>query len=84
MKGAVAGLLIGFAGAALFHNSLSWLNALALLMAIAAISSWCGMHFTGSSTYTSPSGVEKEMRQAIPAQAAALFVAGLSWLAAAF
>jgi hypothetical protein len=84
MKGAVAGLLMGFAGIALFHASLSWLNALAILMAIAAISSWCGMHFTGSSTYTSPSGVEKEMRQAIPAQAAALFVAGLSWLAAAF
>ncbi len=84
MKGAVAGLIIGFTGAALFHTSLSWLNALALIMAIAAISSWCGMHFTGSSTFTSPSGVEKEMRQAIPAQAAALFVAGLCWLAAAF
>jgi hypothetical protein len=84
MKGAVAGLIIGFIGAAALHTSLSWMNALALIMAITSISSWCAMHFTGSSTYTSPSGVEKEMRQAIPAQAAALFVAGLSWLAAAF
>jgi hypothetical protein len=42
------------------------------------------MHFTGSSTFTSPSGVEKEMRKAIPGQAAALLIGGLCWLASAF
>ncbi len=84
MKGGVAGLAVGLLSATLFSAKLGWLNALALLMAVTAIASWCAMHFTGSSTFTSPSGVEKEMRQAIPAQAAALLVGGLCWLMAAF
>jgi hypothetical protein len=84
MKGAIAGLIIGFAGSLLFSTTLNWLDSLALLIVVSAVASWCAMHFTGSSTFTSPSGVEKEMRQAIPAQAAALLVAGLCWLAAAF
>ena len=84
MKGAIAGLAAGFAGIIILHASLDWLNSLAMLIAVTAVSSWCAMHFTGSSTFTSPSGVEKEMRQAIPAQAAALLVGGACWLAAAF
>ncbi len=84
MRGAIAGLATGMMGLLIFSASLGWLNSLALLLAVAAVSSWCAMHFTGSSTFTSPSGVEKEMRQAIPAQAAVLLVGGLCWLAAAF
>jgi hypothetical protein len=84
MKGAITGLAVGFMGALLFGASLNWLNSLALIMAVAAVSSWCAMNFTGSSTFTSPSGVEKEMRKAIPAQAAALLVGGLCWIATAF
>jgi hypothetical protein len=84
MKGAMAGLATSFLAALLFAESLDWLNTLALLLAVTSVSSWCAMHFTGSSTFTSPSGVEKEMRQAIPAQAAALLVGGLCWLASAF
>jgi hypothetical protein len=37
------------------------------------LSSFAAMNFTGSSTYTSLSGVEKEMRVAVPAQ----FVIGI-------
>jgi hypothetical protein len=33
-----------------------------------AIASYVAMNFTGSSTFTSPSGVEWEMRRAIPLQ----------------
>ena len=84
IKGAVVGGVIGLCAAIAFHASLSWLNSLALMFAMTAISSWFAMHFTGSTTYTSPSGVEKEMRKAIPAQAAGLLVAGLSWIAGAF
>ena len=84
LKGSIAGLAVGFLGALLFTASLSWLNTLALITMVAAIASWCAMHFTGSSTFTSPSGVEKEMRQAIPAQAAALLTGGVCWLASAF
>ncbi|MDT8444182.1 MAG: mercury methylation corrinoid protein HgcA [Desulfuromonadales bacterium] len=83
-KGAAAGLAAGVFGALVFIDSLRWLNTLALIMTITAISSWCAMHFTGSSTFTSPSGVEKEMRKAIPGQAAALLIGGLCWLASAF
>jgi len=84
LKGAVAGLGGGFLAAIIFTTHLDWLNTLALIIASGAVSSWFAMHFTGSSTFTSPSGVEKEMRQAIPAQAAALLVSGLCWIAAAF
>lgn len=84
LKGAIAGLATGFLAAMLFASSLDWLNTLSLLMAISAVSSWCAMHFTGSSTFTSPSGVEKEMRKAIPAQAVVLLVGGLCWLVGAF
>ena len=84
LKGAVAGLACGFFAAIIFAADLDWLNTLALVISFGAISSWFAMHFTGSSTFTSPSGVEKEMRQAIPAQAAALLVSGFCWIAAAF
>lgn len=84
IKGASAGLAAGLLGVLLFNESLNWLNSLALITTVSAVSSWCAMNFTGSSTFTSPSGVEKEMRQWIPAQVAALVVGGLCWLASAF
>jgi hypothetical protein len=42
------------------------------------------MNFTGSSTFTSPSGVEKEMRRFIPVQGIAALLAGIVWLAGGF
>jgi hypothetical protein len=42
-----------------------------------AMSSWLGLNFTGSTPYTSPSGVEKEMRKAIPLQAAGTLLAAI-------
>lgn len=84
LRGAITGLATGLISVMLFSASLNWLSSLALLLGVASVSSWCAMHFTGSSTFTSPSGVEKEMRQAIPAQAAALLVGGLCWIASAF
>lgn len=84
VKGAIAGLAVSCLDLLVFHASFGWLAALALLIAVPAISSWYAMNFTGSSTFTSPSGVEKEMRQAIPAQATGLLVGGLCWIASAF
>jgi hypothetical protein len=83
-KGALAGAVVSAAGAALFGSGLGRLNAAALLLALPAVASWCAMHFTGSTTFTSPSGVEKEMRRAIPLQAAALLAAGVCWVGGAF
>jgi len=49
-----------------------------------AISSYLAMNFTGSTPFTSPSGVEKEMRRAIPLQAGAVLIALVAWVSAAF
>jgi acetyl-CoA decarbonylase/synthase complex subunit gamma len=45
-----------------------WAELVGLGLVAIAISSFAAMNFTGSSTYTSLSGVEKEMRVAVPAQ----------------
>jgi hypothetical protein len=42
------------------------------------------MNFTGSTPFTSPSGVEKEMRKAIPLQALAGLIAVVAWIGSAF
>ncbi len=57
-------------------------ETLAWLLMIPAISSFLAMNFTGASTYTSLSGVKKEMRWALPAQIAAASVGLLTWIAA--
>ncbi len=84
LKGVLPGLVLAvILGASLFTQS-SYLNQSALLLFVTSISSYTAMNFTGSSTFTSPSGVEKEMRLAIPAQLAAVVLALALWLWTAF
>jgi hypothetical protein len=83
-KGAVAGVLVAGAGVASFGDQFGRLDGIALILALPAVAAWCAMNFTGSSTFTSPSGVEREMRRTIPLQAAALLAGGLCWIAGAF
>ncbi|PNU19391.1 carbon monoxide dehydrogenase [Geothermobacter hydrogeniphilus] len=83
-KGALVGAVTALLMLLVWGPALGGANGLALLLAVPAVSSWYAMNFTGSSTYTSPSGVEKEMRRAIPFQAAALLIAAGCWLWAAF
>lgn len=83
LKGAISGfvlslILIGSTG------PYGVASGLAALLSLTAVASFAGMNFTGSSTYTSPTGVEIEMRKAIPLQAAALLLAGGFWLWTAF
>jgi CO dehydrogenase/acetyl-CoA synthase delta subunit len=77
--GALAGLLIAVSlmglGTAL---PLSSLAALTLLTTV--VSSYLAMNFTGSTPYTSPSGVEREMRRAIPLQLAGVLAAAVLWV----
>jgi hypothetical protein len=68
VKGFYAGLLVfliflllGSAGGNIFEIS-AW------FLTITAISSFLAMNFTGSSTYTSLSGVKKEMKISLPVQ----------------
>lgn len=87
-KGAVVGifaiaalLLPGWKDTGIFIGRI---DALGWLLAGPAVSSYLAMGFTGASTYTSQSGVRREMRIAVPAQIAAA-AAGLAvWIIARF
>lgn len=48
-----------------------WLLGLSGAAVLTALSSYLTMNFTGCSTYTSPTGVAREMRWALPVQLAA-------------
>jgi hypothetical protein len=83
LKGTISGLLVSLlllASAGPFSLG----TGLASLLSLTAVASYAAMNFTGSSTFTSPSGVEKEMRIAIPAQVGALVIAGIIWITTAF
>ena len=68
LKGFYAGLL-AFLILALFGSAgESPLEMLSWFFVITAISSFLAMNFTGSSTYTSLSGVKKEMKLSVPLQ----------------
>jgi len=84
LKGMLTGIAAGLAVAAIFYSSIIWAEALALLLITMVISSYLTMNFTGSTPFTSPSGVEKEMRKAIPLQATVALIALVMWVAAAF
>jgi hypothetical protein len=84
VKGAIIGALIGVGVAMVFQSGLSFLGTLALLLCTSAVGSFLAMNFTGSTPFTSPSGVEKEMRKAIPLQATALLLAVVAWVTSAF
>ncbi len=83
LKGALVGVA---AGIILLGYTAPWPfgNGLAALLSLSTIASFTAMNFTGSSTFTSPTGVEKEMRLAIPLQAACVLIATISWIWSAF
>jgi acetyl-CoA decarbonylase/synthase complex subunit gamma len=86
LKGIIPGLLA--AAALLAARSHVWgsvpdrLETVAWLLLIPALATYLSMNFTGASTYTSLSGVKKEMRWALPFQIVAV-ASGLGlWLLA--
>ena len=54
------------------------------MLLIPAVSSFVAMNFTGVSTYTSLSGVRREMRVAVPLQAACAVIGAGLWLTGRF
>lgn len=58
------------------------LEALAWLLAIPAVTAYLAMNFTGCSTYTSPSGVNREMRWALRTEIGLAAGGLLLWIAA--
>lgn len=87
-KGAWAGLLLVLVlGACAWPpngDTGGWLSGGAWALIIVAAASFVGMNFTGASTYASLSGVQKEMRVAVPTQAASGALGLLLWLVALF
>jgi hypothetical protein len=84
VKGAIIGVLSAAGIVGLYRTDLQIMDTLALMLCTTAVSSYLAMNFTGSTPFTSPSGVEKEMRKAIPLQAVALLLATVAWVASAF
>ena len=62
----------------------STLESAAWMLLIPAISAYLAMNFTGCSTFTSLSGVKKEMRWAVPAQIAAVVLGAMLWITSVF
>ncbi|TES92209.1 MAG: acetyl-CoA synthase subunit gamma [Candidatus Cloacimonadota bacterium] len=56
------------------------IGIIAWMLLFTAISSFILMNFTGASTYTSLSGVKKEMRVAVPLQIAAFAIGAALWI----
>lgn len=61
-----------------------WLEMVAWLLLIPALSAFLSMNFTGASTYTSLSGVKKEMRWAVPFQIGAGMIGFILWVGSQF
>lgn len=83
-KGALVGGVLAALAVLFFGDSLGAERALPVLLALPAISSFVAMNFTGATPFTSPSGVEKEMRRAIPVQATLAILAMVTWVGEAF
>ncbi|MCP5107101.1 MAG: acetyl-CoA synthase subunit gamma [bacterium] len=84
MKGLETGVLFFGLSFFIIFPGISLVEVAAWFLMMTALSSFLTMNFTGASTYTSLSGVKKEMRFAVPVQAAAAVVGSLLWIAGRF
>ncbi len=82
VKGAQTGAAAGALAAWLWAGGV--LDGAALLLWATALGSYLTMNFTGSTPFTSPSGVEREMRRFLPWQLGGVVLAAALWIAAAF
>ncbi len=84
LKGLISGLFCGIpvlVWLGLWNDPLA---AIALVLFSVSVSSYLALNFTGATPFTSPSGVEKEMRLAIPAQAGGVVLATMLWVYSGF
>lgn len=83
-KGILTGLALGLPVAVAAGLTQGPTGFLALLFMAAAVSSYLSMNFTGTTPFTSPTGVEKEMRRFIPVQAGLAGLGVILWIGSAF
>jgi hypothetical protein len=67
-----------------FNDLAGRVEILAWFLLIPAISAYLAMNFTGASTYTSLSGVKKEMKWAVPLEIAGGVTGLFLWLGSRF
>lgn len=84
LKGLLPGFLAGIALLWRLDDLQMNLAGLALLLWTTVVSSYLAMNFTGATPYTSPTGVEFEMRRGIPVQLAATVLTLVLWMASPF
>jgi hypothetical protein len=84
LKGSITGLLTWAVLSLFLFKPVFSIPVLALLLMGIPVSSYLAMNFTGCTPYTSPSGVEKEMRKAIPLQSLSAFCGLVLWVVSAF
>ena len=88
LKGMHIGLIVAAAlSLARGFNLSLWpgrLEIAAWFLIISALSAYLAMNFTGASTYTSLSGVKKEMRLAVPLEVSGAVIGLALWLGARF
>ncbi len=84
IKGAVAGLVLTIPTALAFSRSWGISGFLGLVFVSTAVSSWLAMNFTGATPFTSPSGVEKEMKRSMPFQIGAVVAGLILWMMSAY
>jgi hypothetical protein len=81
-KGLLVGAVTAFLPAGLLAGTLT--QAGAQILACSAFASWFAMNYTGSTPFTSLSGVDREMRFYMPVQGGLLLIAILTWLIGAW
>ena len=84
LKGLVMGLIVGSAfllfGSSAVEGNTALLENVSQLFLIPAVAAFLAMNFTGASTYTSLSGVRKEMKWAVPPEIGAVIIGLGFWL----
>ena len=72
VKGALAGLVSSLVCAGIMSRfvAVGWADLAAMVMMMSAVSAFYAMNFTGSTPFTSPSGVRREMQRSLPVMAA--------------
>jgi len=84
IKGAVLGVVLAVCGIWVAGPDWSILRSAAWILLVSAGVSHLLLSFTGATTFTSPSGVRREVRLALPAQITAGAIGLAAWTAAGF
>jgi hypothetical protein len=84
LKGFWLGVIVAFFFCINFYGKISLIGMSGLLLVMVTIASFLVMNFTGASTYTSLSGVQKEMKIALPLQISAIVIGLLLIVVARF